>query len=135
MKIINESIDNIFVNPENPRHNPTLDDITALNELIKDGQEDMIELINSINEFGFFPQKVVSLIEKNNKKIELLDYQDGEEAGIKSESFIIDGNRRIAAIKCALNPENIIDKRFRGRVERIKLNKIAAHMEIPCGNV
>lgn len=37
MKIINESIDNIFVNPENPRHNPTLDDITALNELIKDG--------------------------------------------------------------------------------------------------
>lgn len=114
MKIINESIDNIFVNPENPRHNPTLDDITALNELIKDGQEDMIELINSINEFGFFPQKVVSLIEKNNKKI------------------AIDGNRRIAAIKCALNPENIIDKRFRGRVERIKLNKIAAHMEIPC---
>lgn len=94
-----------------------IDDITALNELIKDGQEDMIELINSINEFGFFPQKVVSLIEKNNKKI------------------AIDGNRRIAAIKCALNPENIIDKRFRGRVERIKLNKIAAHMEIPCGNV
>ncbi len=29
--------------------------------------------------------------EKNNKKIELLDYQDGEEAGIKSVSFIIHG--------------------------------------------
>ena len=29
--------------------------------------------------------------EKNNKKIELLDYQDGEEAGIKSVSFIVHG--------------------------------------------
>ena len=29
--------------------------------------------------------------DKNNKKIELLDYQDGEEAGIKSVSFIIHG--------------------------------------------
>ena len=29
--------------------------------------------------------------EKNDKKIELLDYQDGEEAGIKSVSFIVHG--------------------------------------------
>ncbi len=29
--------------------------------------------------------------EKNNKKIEILDYQDGEEAGIKSVSFIVHG--------------------------------------------
>ena len=29
--------------------------------------------------------------EKSNKKIELLDYQDGEEAGIKSVSFIVHG--------------------------------------------
>ena len=29
--------------------------------------------------------------EKHNKKIELLDYQDGEEAGIKSVSFIVHG--------------------------------------------
>ena len=29
--------------------------------------------------------------EKNNKKIELLDYQDGDEAGIKSVSFIVHG--------------------------------------------
>jgi len=29
--------------------------------------------------------------EKNNKRIELLDYQDGEEAGIKSVSFIVHG--------------------------------------------
>ena len=29
--------------------------------------------------------------EKNEKKIELLDYQDGEEAGIKSVSFIVHG--------------------------------------------
>ena len=29
--------------------------------------------------------------EKNNKKIEMLDYQDGEEAGIKSVSFIVHG--------------------------------------------
>ena len=29
--------------------------------------------------------------EKNNKKIELLDYQDGEEAGIKSVSIIVHG--------------------------------------------
>ena len=29
--------------------------------------------------------------EKNSKKIEILDYQDGEEAGIKSVSFIIHG--------------------------------------------
>ena len=29
--------------------------------------------------------------EQNNKKIEILDYQDGEEAGIKSVSFIVHG--------------------------------------------
>ena len=29
--------------------------------------------------------------EKSNKKIEMLDYQDGEEAGIKSVSFIVHG--------------------------------------------
>ncbi len=29
--------------------------------------------------------------EKNNKKIELLEYQDGEEAGVKSVSFIVRG--------------------------------------------
>ena len=29
--------------------------------------------------------------EKNNKKVEMLDYQDGEEAGIKSVSFIVHG--------------------------------------------
>ena len=29
--------------------------------------------------------------EKNNKKVEILDYQDGDEAGIKSVSFIIHG--------------------------------------------
>lgn len=29
--------------------------------------------------------------EKNNKKIEMLDYQDGEEAGIKSVAFIVRG--------------------------------------------
>lgn len=29
--------------------------------------------------------------EKNNKKIELLDYQDGDEAGLKSVSFIVHG--------------------------------------------
>ena len=37
--------------------------------------------------------------EKNNKKIELLDYQDGEEAGIKSVSFIVHGLNSYAYLK------------------------------------
>ena len=37
--------------------------------------------------------------EKNNKKIEMLDYQDGEEAGIKSVSFIVHGNNSYGYLK------------------------------------
>ena len=37
--------------------------------------------------------------EKNNKKIELLDYQDGEEAGIKSVSFIVHGMNSYGYLK------------------------------------
>ncbi len=37
--------------------------------------------------------------EKNNKKIELLDYQDGDEAGIKSVSFIVHGNNSYGYLK------------------------------------
>ena len=37
--------------------------------------------------------------EKNDKKIELLDYQDGEEAGIKSVSFIVHGTNSYGFLK------------------------------------
>lgn len=37
--------------------------------------------------------------EKNDKKIETLDYQDGDEAGIKSVSFIIHGNNSYGYLK------------------------------------
>ena len=37
--------------------------------------------------------------ENNNKKIELLDYQDGEEAGIKSVSFIVHGTNSYGYLK------------------------------------
>ena len=37
--------------------------------------------------------------EKNDKRIELLDYQDGEEAGIKSVSFIIHGTNSYGYLK------------------------------------
>ena len=37
--------------------------------------------------------------EKNGKKIETLDYQDGDEAGIKSVSFIIHGNNSYGYLK------------------------------------
>lgn len=37
--------------------------------------------------------------EKNGKKIEMLDYQNGEEAGIKSVSFIVHGNNSYGYLK------------------------------------
>lgn len=114
MKIVNLSINDIFVNPENPRHNPTIDDITAINVLINENADDMFELINSINQEGFFPQKIVSLINKNGKLV------------------AIDGNRRIAAIKSVLNPNIINNKKFKRRVEQIVLDKISDDMTIPC---
>lgn len=107
-------INNIYVNPENPRHNPTLDEITAINVLINENTDDMYELINSINQEGFFPQKIISLIKKNEKLV------------------AIDGNRRIAAIKSVLNPNIIGDKKFKHRVEQIVTNKITDDMIIPC---
>lgn len=114
MEIKYISINNIYVNPENPRHNPTIDDITAINVLINENQTDMLELLRSINRDGFFAQKVVSLIEKNQKLV------------------AIDGNRRVAAIKCLLNPDIIIDKVFRKKVERIEPDQISSRMLIPC---
>ena len=108
------SISNIFVNPNNPRHNPTLDDITAINVLINEDVSDMLNLAKSINSEGFFPQKVVSLIEKNQKLV------------------AIDGNRRIAAIKCLLEPEYIQNQKYKEKFKQIQLDKVNPDMRIPC---
>lgn len=46
--------------------------------------------------------------EQNNKKIELLDYQDGEEAGIKSVSFIVHGLNSYGYLKCEKGVHRLI---------------------------
>lgn len=114
MAIIYKKIDDVFVNPENPRHNPVIDDISAINELIELDSESMFELVKSINDYGFFEQKAISLITKNNKLV------------------AIDGNRRIASIKCALDPDIIINKKFKKNILQMSLNHIYKDMKIPC---
>lgn len=112
--ITNKKTTELMVNPYNPRHNPVLDEITAINLLIEESPADFFELINSINDQGFFQQKIVSLIKKDDQLV------------------IIDGNRRISAIKCFLNPNIISNKNLRDKVQKIKSNKISEDMEIPC---
>ena len=67
--ITNKKITELMVNPYNPRHNPVLDEITAINLLIEESPTDFFELINSINDQGFFPQKIVSLIKKDGQLV------------------------------------------------------------------
>lgn len=109
-----KNISELIVDPENPRILKVKDEITAINYLININEESMFDLINNINNNGFFEQNIVSIVNENK------------------ELIILDGNRRIAAIKCLLNPELIENKQFKNRVEKIKHNRINNQIKIPC---
>ena len=111
-KIIDNNIELINLIKENPDDeikNLVISDIDGLNEklnnielnLLLNGEYDSCDCIIDIHPgaggtescdwASMLYRMYCRWCEKNNKKIELLDYQDGDEAGIKSVSFIVHG--------------------------------------------
>lgn len=112
--IVYKNISELIVDSENPRILKVKDESMAMNYLIHLNEESMFKLINNINDNGFFDQNIISIVNENEKLI------------------ILDGNRRITAIKCLLNDDFIQNEQFKNRVRKIKPNKINSEMKIPC---
>lgn len=90
-KLIN--IDEILVNPENPRHNPVMDlgESFVMQQLIMNTREAnaMYKLITDIFKDGWYPQSIITVT-----------YDE------KKQKYIAwDGNRRLTALKILKNPE------------------------------
>lgn len=112
--IVYKNISDLVVDSENPRILKVKDELKAMNYLISLNEESMFKLINNINDNGFFDQNIVSIVNENGKLI------------------ILDGNRRVTAIKCLLNYDIIENEQFKNKVGKIKPNKINSEMKIPC---
>lgn len=112
--IVYKNISDLIVDSENPRILKVKNQFKAMNYLISINEDSMFKLINNINDNGYFDQNVVSIVNENKKLI------------------VLDGNRRITAIKCLLNNDLIENYQFKNRVKKIKINKINYEMKIPC---
>lgn len=91
--IIKLSIDNILVNPENPRHDVVMDlgESFIMQQLIrtKKDTQAMYKLICDIYNAGWFAQSIVTVTYDEEKK----------------KYIAWDGNRRLTALKILQNPE------------------------------
>lgn len=90
-KLIN--INEILVNPENPRHNPVMDigESFVMQQLVSNNREAnaMYKLITDIFKDGWYPQSIITVT-----------YDE-----IKRKYIAWDGNRRLTALKILQNPE------------------------------
>lgn len=87
------NINDISLDPNNPRHNPVEEDILALNALMttKNFNNKIISLMKDIMEYGQNPIDIIGLL--------LTD---------KNTLYSKEGNRRVAAFKILNNPELIL---------------------------
>lgn len=90
--IIKVSINEICVNPENPRHDIVinLDEVFVMQQLVKTKKDSqaMYKLICDIYNAGWFPQSIVTVMYDEEKK----------------KYIAWDGNRRLTALKILQNP-------------------------------
>lgn len=87
------NINEILVNPENPRHNPVMDlgENFIMQQLVTNIREAnaMYKLISDIFKDGWYPQSIITVM-----------------YDIQKEKYVAwDGNRRITALKILKNPE------------------------------
>lgn len=120
------NIDNILVNPENPRHNPVIDigEDFVMKQLVKNKREadSMYKLITDIYTDNWYPQSIVTVT-----------YDE------KKDKFIAwDGNRRLTAMKILKYPKlvdefkNFSYSQIRSIYSMSKELKDESFFEIPC---
>lgn len=98
----NIPISKLIVNPKNYRFDPVSNQSQAIDLMIEEKGNEILVLAKHIYEKGLDKAKDLRVFEKN------------------SESFILlDGNRRITAIKCLENPLIIKDEHLRSKFEII----------------
>jgi hypothetical protein len=101
---------NLLIDPYNPRipgSNASLSQRDLIADLVENDK--VIELARSIVDNGYYPVEALIVIEENQKK------------------YVIEGNRRLAALKLLLSPEiapENWERRFRALSNRIDLNII-----------
>ena len=100
-------VDRIFLNHENPRHEPYQSQAEVIEYLCK--EENVIELAKDIAKHGLSPIDIFALIPQDDGKGKLENY------------YVAEGNRRICALKLLNDPELAPAKR-RKDVEKIAEN-------------
>lgn len=90
---------NLVLDPQNVRLE--IEDLSQ-DEIIKDlfKNEQTFTILRSIIDYGWLPDETPVVIEENGK------------------TFIIEGNRRVASLKCLLNPK-LLPEEFQKRVEKL----------------
>ncbi len=97
-------IDHLIINVRNPRHKAVNLEQKAMKHLIDEDVDGMYNLAYSIANYGYFPTQVLSVIELSKKK---------------GFYVLLDGNRRMTAVKALINSDKILsDKQY------TRLNKL-----------
>lgn len=123
-KTIYLNVDDLIINPENPRHPTVLDSSFAILELLKEDKEALLKLILCISKSGYYPAKSLCVIKSK----------------IPNKYVLLDGNRRITAVKLLLAPELAPNekefKNFRNKIISIRNDKktidLSSLKEVPC---
>lgn len=105
------TVTNLLLDPHNPRI-PDSGESLSQRDLLADlvANDKVYELAKSIVENGYYPVEALIFVEEHKKK------------------YVVEGNRRVAALKILISPENAPDtgweRRFRALSNRIDTNSI-----------
>lgn len=101
-----ENVSNLLLDHQNPRFSHNKEHLSQ-NELINEmiGKYKIYELAKSIANDGYFPDKNLIIVKESGKL------------------FVIEGNRRLSALKCLLNPDIILGK------DKDRFSKLSAQVE------
>lgn len=107
-------INDIYLDKKNPRVNPTSSQREAINALMKDQGDKLVNLMKHISENGVNPTARSLVFKENNK------YIDG------------DGNRRLAAMKIAHTINLLDDEKWIKKIKNLNINITNFPNEIEC---
>lgn len=107
------SINEILLDPVNPRHNPLMHQVELIKAMIDDQGDKLVKLAQDIIESGLNPADLITVIPHQNEK---------------NKYVVVEGNRRITVLKLLNSPalchNPSIRRRFEGLVQKYLKNPI-----------
>lgn len=111
-------INQIFLDPVNPRHDPLQPQIELIKAMIDNQKEKLVKLAEDIIAFGLNPSDLISVIPHPSEK---------------DKFVVVEGNRRITALKLLNSPALCHDSTIRRRFEALsKVYAINPIAKIKC---